>query len=113
MPRPAATASRSTGARGAKPLPRPVQVPDVTPARAALVDADAVALAVPVRAALGEAGLRPGPGAAEVETAFGVVLADELALAKAKGEPGEVVEVPVSDEGRRAEVLLLVGTGEG
>jgi leucyl aminopeptidase len=84
----------------------------LVPALARAADADAVALAV--HAGTDEA-VRPVPGAAveEVERRFGVIIADELAHLKAKGEAGEVHEVPVSATGERAEVLLLVGVGDG
>src|SRR3954447_9548042 len=109
MPRPASDRDRSSGARAPRtarsprtpePLPRPVQLPDVHVSTTSLVDADAAAIALPVRSGDGEGPPRPGPGTADVEGAFGVNVADELALAKAKGEPGEIVEVPISDEGR-------------
>ena len=64
-------------------------------------------------------GVRPGdggprvPGGRDLERRYGVVLADELALARATGKVGEVVAVPVSEQGDDAEVLLLVGTGDG
>ncbi|RKS72462.1 leucyl aminopeptidase [Motilibacter peucedani] len=86
-------------------------VVSVVAERSALVDSAVVALAVPVRQ--GAEAPAPGAGASEVADAFGLELADELAHQKATGAPGEVVEVPVSDEGRAAESLLLVGTGDG
>ncbi|NHC13190.1 leucyl aminopeptidase family protein [Motilibacter deserti] len=114
MPRSASARVRTPGSRASKALPREPVVPQVTVAATPLVDAAAPVLALPVAPADGGGGSpRPGPGTREVEHAFGVSVADEIALAKAKGEPGEVVELPVSDEGRAAEVLFLVGVGDG
>ena len=76
---------------------------------AEVTDADAVALGVRRREETPVA----GAGAEEVEARFGVSVADELAHLKAKGEVGEVHEVPVSAEGDPAEVLLLAGLGDG
>ncbi len=70
--------------------------------------ADAVAL--PIRS--GDDGPRPAADVAEAERRFGVVVADELRHLKAKGEVGEVFEVPTSRESEPAEVLLLVGVGD-
>ncbi|NHC45730.1 leucyl aminopeptidase family protein [Motilibacter aurantiacus] len=112
MPRSAPAGPRSRARTGAPAaLPREPQLPQVTVAGTVLVDAAVPVLAIPV--VPGADGPRPGAGTREVEQAFGVVVADELALAKAKGEPGEIVEVPVADEGRAAEQLYLVGVGDG
>ena len=70
------------------------------------------ALALPVRP--GADGPRvSGGGARDVERVFGVVLHDELALARATGKVGNVVAVPVAADGHAAQVLLLVGVGDG
>jgi leucyl aminopeptidase len=48
---------------------------------------------------------------ADVVAALGVDAAAVLAARKAKGEPGEVVEIPVARDG--VDVVLLVGVGDG
>jgi leucyl aminopeptidase len=69
-------------------------------------------LAVPVTP--GDDGPRPGAGSEDVETAYGVSLAEELRRAEATGKAGEIVEVrlpgPPQDG---APLVLLVGTGDG
>ncbi|MDP9397031.1 MAG: leucyl aminopeptidase [Actinomycetota bacterium] len=84
--------------------------PDIALAAGLSDVADADALALPVRG--GDGGPSVAEGAAEVEARFGVSVADELGHLKAKGEVGEVHEVPVAAEGDAAEVLLLVGVGD-
>ncbi len=73
--------------------------------------ADADVLAVPVRRDGDH--VVPGPGAEDAEASFGIEIADELALAKAKGGPGEITAVPVAAEGLAVEQVLLVGVGDG
>jgi len=102
---------RARTAPGAAEIARTDPLPAVSVADEALEDADAVALAIPVVSTA--EGPRPGAGAAGVAEAFGLTLADELALASATGAVGEAVELPVADEGRTADRLFLVGTGEG
>ena len=70
--------------------------------------ADAPVVAVPVRPADPAPSLAAG---ADVVAALGVDVAAVLAARKAKGEPGEVVEVPVARDG--VDVLLLAGIGDG
>ena len=80
------------------------------------VEADdaADAIALPVHGGSGHrAAPTPGEGAAEVEQRLGIVLADELARRKAKGEVGEVHEVLVPAPGDPVQALLLVGVGDG
>ena len=69
---------------------------------------DAVVLAVPVRP--GGDGPVAGAGS-DVVVALGVDVAAVLAARKAKGEPGEVVDVPVARGG--VDTVLLVGVGDG
>jgi leucyl aminopeptidase len=71
---------------------------------------DAPVVAVPVRPGASDAPPSLGTGG-EVVAALGVDAAAILAARKAKGEPGEVVEVPVARDG--VDVLLLVGIGAG
>ena len=76
-------------------------------------------LALPVRSSA--AGPVPGAGVDDVERAFGVVVAEELEQADAKGTVGEVTQVRLSgahgaggggSSDGSAQVLLLVGTGD-
>jgi leucyl aminopeptidase len=48
-----------------------------------------------------------------VEELFGLTLGDEIAVEKATGKAGEIVEIPVSAHGSKIERLLIVGIGEG
>jgi leucyl aminopeptidase len=70
--------------------------------------ADGPVVAVPVRP--GDPAPTLGAGG-DVVAALGVDAAAVLAARKAKGEPGEIVEVPVARDG--VDVLLLVGVGDG
>jgi len=70
--------------------------------------ADAPVVAVPVRPG------DPAPAVAagaDVVASLGVDAAAVLAARKAKGEPGEVVDIPVARDG--VDSLLLVGVGDG
>ncbi|MDQ1684596.1 MAG: leucyl aminopeptidase, partial [Frankiaceae bacterium] len=70
--------------------------------------ADAPVVAVPVRPG------DPAPALAagvDVVAALGVDAAAVLAARKAKGEPGEVIEVPVARDG--VDTLAFVGIGDG
>src|SRR6266545_4571055 len=92
-----------------------VPVPSLTLSSASLTEIDgADTLAVPV--VPGETGGQPGPGAAEAAEAFGVDLATLLGAENAKGEPGEIVSVPVTGraDGQDTPVqrLLAVGVGD-
>jgi leucyl aminopeptidase len=82
-----------------------------------LADADADADAVAVAVSPGDDGPRPGPGGAEAAEAVGVDLPAVLAGEKAKGEPGEVVSVPVTARADGTDTtvtrLLAVGVGDG
>ena len=73
--------------------------------------AGAAVLAVPTTPA-GEGGGAPTVGAgAEALAALGVDTAAALARDEAKGEPGEVVSVPVGRDG--VDTVLLAGVGDG
>ncbi|MGZ4604361.1 MAG: leucyl aminopeptidase [Kineosporiaceae bacterium] len=76
-----------------------------------LVSTEAAVLATGVRPVDGQPTLRPD--AARLEEAFGVSLGAALQRAEAKGEPGEVVEVPVTAAASAVERVLLVGLGDG
>jgi leucyl aminopeptidase len=93
-----------------------VPVPSLTLSSAPVTEIDgADTVAVPV--APDERGGQPGPGAAETAEAFGIDLAGLLAAEKAKGEPGEVVSVPVTGRADGGDTavrrLLAVGVGDG
>ena len=70
--------------------------------------ADAPVVAVPVRPGDPAPALASG---ADVVASLGVDAAAVLAARKAKGEPGEVVDIPVARDG--VDTLLLVGIGDG
>ena len=70
--------------------------------------ADAPVVAVPVRPGDPSPSLAAG---ADVVAALGVDAAAVLGARKAKGEPGEVVEVPVARDG--VDTLLFIGVGDG
>lgn len=61
----------------------------------------------------GEGGASLAPEAARLEEALGVSLTVALRRAEAKGEAGEVVEVPVTTGSTGVERVLLVGLGDG
>jgi leucyl aminopeptidase len=70
--------------------------------------ADAAVVAVPVRPADPVAVVGAG---GEVLASLGVDAPAVLAARKAKGEPGEVVEIPIGRDG--VDAVLLVGVGDG
>ena len=86
-------------------------LPQVHLSAEALATADAEVLATWVRRADGGPVL--GGGAAALDETFGVTLSAALDRAAAKGEPGEVVEVPVPDPSAAVRRILLVGIGDG
>lgn len=76
-----------------------------------LQDSDALLLALPVQAH--DDAPRVSALSREVEALFGLDLADEVAIEKATGRAGEVIEFAVSAAGSSVERLLLVGIGKG
>jgi leucyl aminopeptidase len=80
-------------------------------ARASLSEVEASLLAIPVRPEDDRS--RVSALAREVEGLLGLDLSDELAVEKASGRPGEIVEFAVAASGSTIERLLLVGIGSG
>lgn len=81
------------------------------PFHSSLADCSGVLLALPVEPT-GET-VKVAALVREVEKAFGLDLADELAVEKATGRAGEIIEFAVSAEQSPIERLLLVGIGSG
>ena len=83
----------------------------LTLSAAALPLRDAAVLALPTTPAGPDGGLPAVGGGADVLAALGVDAAAALARDEAKGEPGEIVSVPVSRDG--VDTVLLAGVGDG
>jgi leucyl aminopeptidase len=75
-----------------------------------LASADAEVLATPVRRADGE--VRAGDAAVTLGATLGIDVPTALDRASAKGDAGEVVDLPVTDAGSPVRRLLLVGVGD-
>ena len=88
-----------------------MSLPQVHLSAEALSSADAEVLATRVRRVDGAPVL--GGGAAALDSSYGVSLSTALERADAKGEPGEVIEVPVPDPSAAVSRILLVGIGDG
>jgi leucyl aminopeptidase len=88
-----------------------VAPPQVNVRSTPLASAEADVLATPVRPVDGQ--VRATDAAVALGATLGLDLPTALERAAAKGEPGEVVDLPVTDAGSPVRRLLLVGVGDG